>query len=146
MHDSLFYLGSGLALGIVSGISPGPLLPMVVSETLKFGHKEGIKLALAPLITDVPIVTASFFLIRHFAKNDIVLGSISGAGGLFLLFLAYENMVFAPKPEQEKAAAKPRSLQKGIVVNALNPNPYIFWMLVGAPILAEANQWYESSG
>ncbi len=123
----------------MAGISPGPLLPLVVSETLKFGHKAGIKLSLAPLITDTPIVLASFFLIKNYAGNDMILGIISGLGALFLFFLAWENIFYKPA-EPEKIEKKQRSLQKGIIVNLLNPHPYLFWILVGAPILLNASK------
>ncbi len=139
MQELFFFLGSGILLGIAAGISPGPLLPLVVSETLKFGHKEGIKLSLAPLITDPPIVLASYFIVRHYANNELLLGTISCLGGLFLLFLAYENIFYKPVAD-DKTIKKPRSLQKGIVVNALNPHPYLFWILVGAPILVNASK------
>ena len=139
MQGIFYYLSSGLFLGIIAGISPGPLLPLVVSETLKFGHKAGIKLSLSPLITDVPIVLASFFLIRNYAENDIILGIISGLGAMFLLFLARENIFYKPVLT-EKIEKKTRSLQKGIVTNLLNPHPYLFWILVGAPILINASK------
>ena len=121
MQDLIFYLSSGLFFGIIAGISPGPLLPLVVSETLKFGPKEGIKLSLAPLITDIPIVLASFFIISNviklnvFARKDeieilrlvgatnifirvpfllegITLGVIGGMVSLFLLFLLINSI------------------------------------------------------
>jgi len=139
MRELFFYLGSGLFLGIVAGISPGPLLPLVVTETLKHGRKEGIKLALVPLITDLPIILAAYFLIQNYADNELLLGIISLLGGLFLLLLACENIWYKPTAEN-KSIQKPRSFQKGIAVNLLNPHPYLFWILVGAPILVNASQ------
>jgi threonine/homoserine/homoserine lactone efflux protein len=34
----------------------------------------------------------------------------------------------------------PSSLKKGILVNLLNPNPYIFWITIGAPVIYKAYQ------
>ena len=34
--------------------------------------------------------------------------------------------------------AKPQSLKKGILANALNPHPYLFWFSVGAPTMTKA--------
>jgi threonine/homoserine/homoserine lactone efflux protein len=34
--------------------------------------------------------------------------------------------------------AEPKSLRKGVLVNVLNPNPYLFWVSVGAPIVTKA--------
>lgn len=55
MLEIFTFLISGIIFGLSAGISPGPLLALVISETLKFGRKEGIKVAIAPLITDIPI-------------------------------------------------------------------------------------------
>ena len=50
---------TGIILGLMAGISPGPLLALVISETLKHGKKEGIKIALTPFITDLPAILLS---------------------------------------------------------------------------------------
>ena len=41
--DSLLF---GIVFGLAAGLSPGPLITLVVSETLKNGKKEGIKVAI----------------------------------------------------------------------------------------------------
>jgi hypothetical protein len=48
------YLTKGRLLGLASEFAAGPLLVLVVSETLRHSIKEGIKVSMAPLITDVP--------------------------------------------------------------------------------------------
>ena len=50
------FLTTGAILGLSAGFAPGPLLTLVVSETLRYNVKEGIKVALAPIVTDLPIV------------------------------------------------------------------------------------------
>ncbi|MCX9013779.1 MAG: hypothetical protein OIN89_03135 [Candidatus Methanoperedens sp.] len=55
MIETLTFLVSGMIFGLTSGISPGPLLTLVISETLKNGSSGGMKVAVAPLITDIPI-------------------------------------------------------------------------------------------
>jgi len=52
--ESLF---PGIILGLVAGLSPGPMLALVIAETLKFGKEEGFKVAVSPLITDLVLVT-----------------------------------------------------------------------------------------
>ena len=51
-------LMSGMLLGLSAGLSPGPMLTLVVSQTLRHGIQEGVKVAFAPLLTDTPIVIA----------------------------------------------------------------------------------------
>ena len=48
--------GAGVALGIIEGIKPGPLLTMVIRESLSKGLKAGMWTAAAPIFTDGPLI------------------------------------------------------------------------------------------
>ncbi|MEN6617670.1 MAG: LysE family transporter [Syntrophorhabdus sp.] len=135
------YIGIALILGLSSGFAPGPLLALVIAQTLRYGIKEGLNLAFAPLITDAPIIIICIFLVSRFAHIHIVLGSISLAGGLFVLYLAWETFT-AKQPLVNVSGPRVRSLGKGITVNALSPHPYLFWITVGAPTAVKA---YETN-
>jgi threonine/homoserine/homoserine lactone efflux protein len=137
MQDTLTFLFSGIALGLIAGISPGPILTLVISETLKHNKKEGIKISLSPLITDLPIILLTVFLIAKLSVFHQVLGFISAGGAVFLLVLAYECIVFKDIVVSSEPI-KAQSLKKGITANFLNPNPYLFWLTVGAPLLIKA--------
>ncbi|HKJ68701.1 MAG TPA: LysE family transporter, partial [bacterium] len=135
----LQYLASGIILGLSAGMAPGPILALVITETLKHSMKEGIKVSLVPLITDFPIIVLSLLLVGQLARFESVLGLISIAGSLFVLYLAYEsfqsiNTSIHPSDET------PRSLQKGVLANLLNPHPYLFWITVGAPLILKATE------
>lgn len=131
------FLGAGVILGLSAGFSPGPLLTLVVSQTLRHGAREGIKVALAPLLTDLPIILASFFILQHFAHSETLLGGISLVGGAFVLHLAVDS--FRARPlSAELPQQAPRSLGRGVLVNFLSPHPYLFWMTVGAPLMVKA--------
>ena len=135
------YLSAGIALGLSAGFSPGPLLTLLLSQTVKHGPKEGAKVAFAPLITDFPIMVVSTLLLTSFSNYRPVLAGVSIAGGMFLFYLVYESFRTSGfKVTVDEAA--PRSLLRGTMVNALNPHPYLFWMTVGAPILLKG--WAQS--
>ena len=136
MTGTIQYLVMGIILGTVAGISPGPLLTLVVSQTLRFGKKEGLKIAFAPLITDLPIILVSVFLIMQLADYDSVLGAISLVGAAFLIYLAYECL--SSKKIDPKKGIAGRSIQKGIMANMLSPHPYLFWFSVGGPIITKS--------
>ena len=127
----LFYLITGISLGLSSGVSPGPLFALVISETVNYGKKEGIKVAISPLITDIPIILFSYFILGLFGDSDVMYGILSLAGGLFIGWLAYGS--FRVKDIGSVATTKARSLQKGVITNLLNPAPYMFWITVGIP-------------
>ncbi len=133
------YLSSGMLLGLTAGISPGPLLTLVVSETLRHNVKEGIKVAVAPLITDLPIILLTAFILSRLSNMKPILGVISLSGALFLFFLAYES-VTTQAISLHIQKVKPQSLKKGIFTNLLNPSPYIFWFAVGSPTILKASE------
>jgi len=54
--ESLQLLATGIAFGSAGGLSPGPTMTLVVAQTLRHGLREGLKVAIAPLLTDAPIV------------------------------------------------------------------------------------------
>ena len=139
MLEVLQYAGAGLLLGSMAGISPGPLLALVINQSLKYGRKEGIKISFTPLITDLPAILLSVFLISELAEYKPVFGIISFLGAAYIIYLGYESIASAGK-EVELDAVKTNSLRKGVLTNLLNPHPYIFWITVGTPLMMKASQ------
>ncbi len=129
----------GAVFGLTAGISPGPLLTLVISETLRHNKTEGVKIAIAPLITDIPIVLLTIFILSKMASFDMVIGIISILGGIFIAYLGYDS-IRSKGIEIEIQNLKLKSIRKGIIVNILSPHPYIFWLMVGAPITIRAYQ------
>ena len=131
------FLSSGTLLGLAAGFAPGPLLVLVISETLKHNIKEGIKVSLAPIITDVPILLLSLLVLKQLSNFNFVLGLISILGGFFVLYLGYESLR-TKGVELNLEEPSSNALKKGVITNALNPHPYVFYMTVGAPIVFKA--------
>ena len=119
---------------MAAGFTPGPLLVLVISECLRHDIKAGIKVSIAPLITDVPIILISLLVLNRLANFKVILGCISIFGGLFILYLSYESLK-TKGVELNLASHSSNSFRKGLITNALNPHPYIFYMTVGAPII-----------
>jgi threonine/homoserine/homoserine lactone efflux protein len=132
---SLFsFLATAFFLGLSGGLSPGPLLTLVVVESLKHGVKEGIKVSIAPLFTDTPIVLTTLLLLSRLSDIQPVLGAIALLGAAFLIFLGCESLLFKGV-DIDVARIKPQSVKKGIIANFLNPSPYLFWLSIGAPLV-----------
>jgi len=128
------FLGAGIVLGLSAGFSPGPLFALVLSQTLRHGVREGIKVAAAPLLTDLPIILVSTFLLSRLSGYKGLLGVLSIAGAAILSRMAFETLR-AKLREVSVAEAKPQSLMKGALVNALSPHPYLFWITIGSPMI-----------
>jgi len=60
-------LASGVLLGWSAGLSPGPLLALLLAQTLRHGPREGCKIALTPLVTDAPIIVVALVVAAKLA-------------------------------------------------------------------------------
>jgi threonine/homoserine/homoserine lactone efflux protein len=132
------FLLTGLLFGLTAGISPGPLLTLVISETLKYGKREGLKIAAAPLITDVPIIVFIMYVMSFFSKNHQLIGGLTLLGACYVIYLGYENIILKSTIEEGRGAVRKNALVMGVVTNAFNPHPFIFWLGIGAPIITRA--------
>ena len=131
---------SGLLLGAGAGITPGPLNALIILESLKNGRSAGIKIALAPLITDIPIIILSLLLVVELSKVSFMLALVTISGGLYICTLGVKDLFFKEIPllVHDK---KNNALRKGIIANLLTPHPYVFWITIGAPTVIESSQY-----
>lgn len=132
-------LGLGIGLGIGAGVTPGPLLGLIIAETLRGGWRAGMLVALAPPLGDVVVVSLCFLVLVRLPEGVLPLLGIGG--GLYILFLAWETFrTVAPfPPAKESSLGDPRrSFSRGLIVNLLNPHPYIFWLTVAGPLVARS--------
>jgi threonine/homoserine/homoserine lactone efflux protein len=136
------YFLQSAALGFTAAATPGSLQTLLISETLLGGFKRGARITLAPLITDAPIIVAVLLILNQ--VPPLVLNVLSLAGGLFVLYLAWGLLKQWRQGAQTTTVAEGaqpigwKGLWRASIVNWLNPNPYIFWTLVGGPILIAA--------
>jgi len=137
--ETLDFIIMGVIFGFTAGISPGPLLTLVITETISHNKIAGIKIAVAPLITDLPIIIGSFLLLSRVYHLNLIMSLISFLGGIFLIYLGFE-CIRTKGLGIEITKSRSRSLLKGIVANILNPHPYLFWITVGTPIALKAYQ------
>lgn len=128
---------SGIVLGLSAGLSPGPMLTLVISQTLRHGVREGAKVALAPLLTDTPIIISSLLFLSVFSDMAPALGVISLFGSGYLFYLGLSSLRFKAVGIEEDV--DPKSLKKGLMVNFLNPSPYMFWVSIGGPLVLKAS-------
>ncbi|MCG5516660.1 MULTISPECIES: LysE family translocator [unclassified Ectothiorhodospira] len=141
MMETLAVLSMGMVLGLSAGVAPGPLLALVISEPLQHGLRAGMKVALAPLLTDLPIILLTLFILAQLSHVDQVLGGLSIIGAGVVAWLGWESLRFRPACQGDGVVPRERSLQKAVLANMFSPHPYLFWLSVGGPIIIRA---YES--
>ena len=135
----VMYLLQGAALGIAAAAAPGPFQTFLFSETLVGGWRRGAPVALAPLISDIPIILLALLLLDQVPAQ--FLRGISLAGGFFSLYLAWglwKQWRAGAGQENEYQVRARGGLRRGALINLLGPGPYLFWTLVLGPILLSA--------
>lgn len=138
------YILQGLSYGFTAAASPGPMQAFLLSQSLKNGWLRTLPAALAPLISDGPIIVLVLFILAQVPETGLRLIRI--AGGLFLIYLAwgaYKNYRQVSSDKVEiKLDSSAQSLLKAALTNFLSPVPYIFWSTALGPILLQG--WQES--
>jgi len=137
------YIAQGIVYGFAAAAQPGPLQTFLISQALMKGWQKSLSSALAPLISDGPIIALCLLVLSQvpaWLQNLLYI-----AGGLFILYLAYGSykswMNFDPHiPASETRTVQ--SLLKAVITNVLGPGAYVFWTLVTGPILIAG--WHET--
>jgi threonine/homoserine/homoserine lactone efflux protein len=134
---------TALLLGIAGGFAPGPLNSLILNAALKRGVRAALRYAVAPLLSDALPVVLSLLVAR--AAPDWAARGLAVAGGAFVVHLgvaAFRDR--EPRLDEKGEDAASRDYLKGVLTNALNPHPWIFWLGVGAPMLRAA--WSRGGG
>jgi threonine/homoserine/homoserine lactone efflux protein len=137
--DAVSFLVFGAGIGFVAGVTPGPILTLVVAETFHGGWVRGAKVAAGPLLADGPIILAAALVVAQL--SEVFVRAMSLVGGGFLLYLALGTYLTSRRARLASDAAAARNgFLTGLLARLLTPNAYLFWFLVGGPLLVEAGR------
>ena len=142
------YLLQGLGYGGAAAAQPGPFQAYLLAQTLKNGLRSTLVAALAPLMSDGPIVLLVLLVLTQ--VPDWFVSVLRFGGGFFLLFLAYRAYRAArmmvdtvvPLPTTKNR----QSIREAALMNMLSPNAYIFWSTIAGPIFLEGWRQAPSHG
>lgn len=128
------YIVFGVTYAFAAAVQPGPFQTFIISQTLKNGWKKTLSAAFAPVLSDGPIIVLVLFILTNVPVWFLKVLQI--CGGLLLLYLAIKSyQAFreydAGKVKEDDISDK--TLLKAILVNAINPAPYIGWSLIMGP-------------
>jgi len=145
MQNSVINFLQGFTLAIAAAITPGPFQAFLLSQAVKNGWKRTLPAAVSPLISDGPIIALVLFILTQ--TPQWFLDGLRIVGGFFILYLgrkAFLSLKLGDPTIKPSLDAGRQSLFKAAILNLLNPNPYIFWSVVGGPILLSA--WRKATG
>ena len=137
------YIFQGVGFGFAAASQPGPLQTYLITQSLTRGWKRALPTALAPLISDGPIILLCVLVLSQ--VPDWLQRILYIAGGLFVLYITYGT--YKAWREFHEFQAQPeipdhQTIFKAAMTNALSPGAYIFWTLVTGPILVRG--WREA--
>ncbi len=112
---------------------------MVVS-TLQRGFGAGWRVSLAPLLADVPVVLVGV-LVASALSTDL-LNAMAIGGGTVVAALGAWTIATARRVDADPGPAGPADLWKGVLVNIASPHPWLFWVVVGGPLVVAG--WREA--
>jgi threonine/homoserine/homoserine lactone efflux protein len=130
------YVLQGSFLGFAAGVQPGPLQAYLILQSLKNGWRRTIIYALVPLMSDLPIIAVVVFILTVIPPGWIVVLRL--IGGVFLLYLAwgaYKTARCLTDNTGTDVASHHQGLFQAVLINLLNPNPYLYWSTIAGPIL-----------
>lgn len=129
------YFIQGVTFGFAAAVQPGPFQTYLIGQTVSHGWRRTLPAVLAPLLSDGPII-ALVLLILSWVPNTII-QVLRLIGGTFVIYLAFGAFKAWRRFESQTTATQPvqKSLFQAAFINLLSPNPYLFWSLVGGPLL-----------
>jgi threonine/homoserine/homoserine lactone efflux protein len=132
----------GVVLAFAAVVQPGPFQAFLFSQSIANGWRKTIPMAFAPLMSDGPIIILVLFVLTKLPKEFLQILQL--AGGLLLIFLAYGafNTYRKFNEDKQNLEVTQKSVFKAVMVNFLNPAPYLGWSLVMGPLLVKA--WDKS--
>lgn len=136
-------LVAGLSIGLAAGFTPGPLQALVFTATLQRGFAAGWRVAVAPALTDVPIVALAVFAVG--ALSDAGVRALGIGGGIVVAAFGVWEVARARRVSEGADPVPPTGdLWRGMIVNVLSPHPWLFWIAVGGPLVVDA--WEVTPG
>lgn len=141
------FVVQGIGYGFAGASQPGPFQTYAISQTLKNGWRRSLSIALAPLISDGPIILLVLLaLSRVPASMQRVLHLASGCFLLYLAAGAFKSWRRAAGRAGESIEPAHQSMLKAVFMNFISPGPYVYWSLVAGPAFLAGWRDAPSSG
>jgi threonine/homoserine/homoserine lactone efflux protein len=140
---------AGLGLGLATAVIPGPIVILLIVETLKYGWRAGAAVAAGPVIVDALIMLPLALVLQSFLTTRALQIVFGLAGMAYLLYLGAGMLITAWRPDDLGAAGRVEaispaaSFKRAVVTQMLSPMAYVFWATAGAIMVRKA---YEAGG
>lgn len=124
---------SALLYGLNAGLSFSPHTLGMVLKTIMSGRKDGLLFMLSGLTLDLILITTVLVVQDSFELDmtyQLLLHVLSGLMVIRMGLKAYKARLNLETPVKNISSWK-----EGFFLQMLNPNPYVFWVLIGVPYM-----------
>lgn len=132
-------LVTSFLVGLTGALSPGPLLTVTVSESVRRGFWAGPLVVLGHCLLEIALIVALVMGLQELLKFNGVKGTIGILGGLFLLWLGYQMLRDAYRDSLDITLSGEGKSMKwggpvlaGLLASLSNPYFVLWWATVGA--------------
>jgi threonine/homoserine/homoserine lactone efflux protein len=134
MHPAFELIYKGFFLGLITAISFGPIFFSIIETSIHKGVYFAISIAVGVLLSDVFIITVTFYSVGSLLHDDPMKKIIGAVGGFLLLGFGIYHLM-KPVPHPQTLQIKNHShfmyllyLAKGFLINTINPFVFIYWV------------------
>lgn len=140
MH-TLTCIGRGLMTGLILSLMLGTVFFSLIRNSIIYGHKTGIYIALGVVICDIIFITLAL-LSQPFADFlNLYKRPISIGGGILLTIMGIWMLIQSnPKIKEGKELQEGNAIYyigNGFLLNALNPVNFFSWLVVSSYLTIE---------
>jgi len=134
-------VAAAFGIGVALAAAPGPVQAVVLSESVRGGVGRGLRAVAGVHVTFGALLAMLALGLSVATPRGSVLRGLEVAGGLLLLWLAYDGIKTAPRagPNPDEGRRVPPAV-RGMLAILLNPGGWLFLGAVAAPLLATASQ------
>jgi threonine/homoserine/homoserine lactone efflux protein len=145
---ALYYVQAA-TLGFSAAAMPGPFQAFLIETATRRGHRAAALAALAPLLSDGPIILIATLLLSRLPGWTLPLLRL--VGGAYVLYLGI-SALWAWRRERRRtrthqdAPSPHTSALQAATINLLSPGVYLYWGTVSGPLLVEGWHHHPLSG
>jgi threonine/homoserine/homoserine lactone efflux protein len=138
METSLgLFLLSVAVISLTGVMLPGPMTAATVAKGYR-DKNAGALIAIGHGVIELPLIAAIYLGVGPFLGLPAVVNGIYIAGGVALFYLGFRMFRTAGDAPEDVGGLPASSVVTGIVVTGTNPAFYVWWVTLGAALIAGA--------
>ncbi len=139
----------GIGTGLILTIMIGPVFFALLQNSLSSGYKSAFQMTLGISLSDAFYITICYYGVSKFIDNATFQFWLAVVGGTIMVVFAVLSLLQSSQKKSIQTSPKTKQsflkqVLKGIIINALNPSVFIFWLgIVSAAVVEyQSNRQY----